>query len=143
MSALVRVAALGALTLATACGGSNAVIRADKANYPVSMSKGLRGEDGKLLRASQKQSVGTFALDYTSWSAVWTLVPIVNARRDISPELNAQVEKVGGDAIVGLNVKSTHCLWNYFTIVGVLPDCAHVAIRGDIVKVAASSVPAP
>lgn len=137
MSKLLRVGALGAFVVA-GCGGSNAVLRADKANYPISMSQGLRGEDGKLLQKSQKQSVGTFALDYTSWSALWTLVPVFNARRDISSEVNDQVAKAGGDAVVGLNVTSTHCLWNYFTIVGVLPDCANVAIRGDIVKVAAA-----
>lgn len=141
MSKLVRLVALGAL-LAAGCGGSNAVLRADKAAYPISMSQGLRGEDGKLLQKAQKQSVGTFTLDYTSWSALWTLVPVFNARRDISSEVNDQIAKAGGDAIVGLNVTSTHCLWNFFTIVGVLPDCANVAVRGDIVKVAAPAVAA-
>jgi hypothetical protein len=137
MSAKRRVIAIGILLATAGCGGANTVIRADKASYPISLSEGLRGEDGKLLEDAQKQIVGTFELDYRAWSALWTLVPIVNNKRDISDEVNAQVVKVGGDAIVELRTTSSHCFLNYLTLVGILPDCAKVTMRGNIVKVAA------
>ena len=135
MSAILRLSMLGLLLLGTACGGARVHVRADKADYPISMSEGLRGEDGALLTESQKQSVGGFELDYKAWSALWTLVPISNNDRDISPELNAQIAKAGGDAITGLEITTGHCGWNFFTIVGLFPDCANVYIKGNIVKV--------
>jgi hypothetical protein len=54
---------------------------------------------------------------------------LVNNKRDISDEVNAQVAKAGGDAIVKPSTKSSHCFLNYVTLVGVLPDCAKVSRR--------------
>ena len=144
MDAFVRGAALAPIAanfLATACGGARTNVRADKAEYPLSMSQGLRGESGALLAAGDKQEVGSFELDYKAWSASWTLVGISNNDRDISSEVNAQVAKAGGDAIIDLTVNTGHCMWNYFTVVGLFPDCANVSIRGSIVKVPSAAPP--
>jgi hypothetical protein len=141
MSAL-RTALFAALVLAAGCGGARTNVRADSAAFPISFSPGLRGPDGALLAAADKQEVGSFQLDYTAWSAVWTLVPVINNDRDISSEVNAQVAKAGGDGIIGMSVETVHCFWNFFTVIGLLPDCANISVRGSIVKVPSAS-PAP
>ncbi len=135
--------ALAALIFAAGCGGARTSVRADSAAFPISLSEGMRGPTGALLAEADKKEVGSFQLDYKAWSAVWTLVGLVDNDRDISSEVNAQVAKAGGDAIVGMSVETAHCFWNFFTVIGLLPDCANVSIRGSIVKVPSASPAAP
>jgi hypothetical protein len=108
---------------------------AEKSNYPISLSEELRGADGKLLQPSQKKVVGTFETTYKGWTALWTIIPMVNRTHDISDEVNAQVAKAGGDAVVGLDVMSQQCGWNYATFLGILPGCGNMRLRGDIIKI--------
>jgi hypothetical protein len=120
----------------SACSGGRSSIRADRSEYPISLSDGLRGADGALLAPGQKKTVGALEVKWSAWSMLWTLVPLSGGDRDISNEVNEQVKKAGGDAVVGMDVIVSQCGWNYMTFLGILPGCNHMAIRGDIVKVA-------
>jgi hypothetical protein len=115
------------------CVGSRSYVVADSLKYPVSLSSGVRGPDGKLLAISDTEKVGTFHLDYTSCRMLWTIVPLKSGTRDISDDVNEQVPRKNGEAIVNLSVESSATAWNLMTIIGILPDCSKVRVRGDIV----------
>ena len=122
------------------CAGARSYVVAREALVPISMSDGLRGEDGKLLEKGQKHVVGEFSFDYRAWGMLWTAISFTG-NKDISDEVNAQVKDAGGDAINNLEVRSGNCGWTLFTVVGLLPSCSDVEIRGDIVKVSGLSTP--
>lgn len=138
MKALSILAGLALAT--TGCSGGRSTIRADRSEYAISLSDGLRDADGALLQSSSKKSIGSFDLKYSTWSMLWTLVPLSNGTRDISDEVNEQVKKAGGDAIVGMEVIVKQCSGNFLTGLGILPGCNDMEINGDIVKV--TSAPA-
>ncbi len=122
------------LTLAASgCWGSRAYVSAADLKYPVSLSSAVRGPDGRILSGGAIEKVATFRMDYTTCRMLWTLIPIKSAHRDISDEVNEQVARKGGEAIVNLSVESSTPIWGAMTIVGVLPDCGKVRIRGDII----------
>lgn len=124
------------------CAGARSHVVAPDAQYPVSMSDGVRDTDGSLLSDKEKKVVGGFQRDYRAWGWLWSAVSFTGDK-DISEEINEQVKKAGGDAIVNLAVRSEPCLWNLFTFIGIVPDCANVKVRGHIIKKVAVSVPAP
>jgi hypothetical protein len=137
-TAVLLAMGLTTLAIGAGCSGAKSYVRADQSAYPISLSNGLRGSDGQLIPDARKSPVGAFETHWSSWTAVWTLIPLSNRTRDISEEVNQQVKKAGGDAIVGLDVKVTQCGWNYLTILGILPGCDNVSVTGHIVKVAAA-----
>ena len=137
----VAVATLLAAT-AGGCIGSRSYVVAETLKYPVSMSSGLRGPDGHLLADAELEKVGTFHLDYTTCRMLWTIVPLKSGTRDISDDINAQVPSKGGEAVVNFSAESSATVWNVMTMVGVLPDCSKVRLRGDIVARTSTLVPA-
>ena len=78
--------------------------------------------------------MGQLSDAWTSWSMLWTLVPLSNRTRDISDLVNAEVEKANGNAVVNLSMKSAICVSNVITVVGLLPGCTDVEIAGDIIR---------
>lgn len=132
-----RFLGVGILLLtAGGCMGSRAYVHATELKYPVSLSSAVRAPDGAILTEEGNgiEKVGTFRLDYTTCRMLWTLIPIKSANRDISDEVNEQIPRKGGEAIINLSVESSSTVWTAMTIVGVLPDCGKVRIRGDIVS---------
>jgi hypothetical protein len=121
------------LALLTGCGASS-YVTAPHAEYPVSMSSGIRDADGSILPESRKERVGTFTLAYLSCSMAWRLVSFTG-ERDVSEDVNQQVKAAAGDAITDLRVESGATVWSVMTLVGLLPDCGHVRLRGAIVRV--------
>jgi hypothetical protein len=111
----------------TGCSGARSNVRADHSDE-------LRAADGKVVPGAQLESVGVFQLSYKAWSALMTLIPLSNRNRDVSPEVNEQVKKAGGDAVVGMEIATRQCSWNFFTFLGILPGCSNVEIKGNIVK---------
>ena len=127
--------------VASGCSGARSYVVAPTAEIPISMSAGLRGEDGKLLAREQKHVVGEFSMNYRAWGMLWRAISFTGSK-DISAEVNRQVKEAGGDAVMNLEVRAGNCMWNAFTIIGLLPDCSNVELRGDIVKVSALPGPA-
>lgn len=136
------LAACFAMLGATGCAGARSHVIAPESQYPISMSDGVRDADGSLLLDKQKRVVGGFQGDYMAWGWLWSLVSFTGDH-DISDEINEQVKQAGGDAIVNLAVRSEPCLWNVFTLIGVVPDCAYVRVRGHIIKKVAVVAPPP
>lgn len=115
------------------CAGGHGTLAANSAKYPISMSSGVRDPEGKLLGDKDLKEVGKVKTEYHAWSMFWNMIPL-SGERDISEEINSQVQTAGGEAVVGLEVTASNCTWNFFTLIGFLPDCASVAVEGRIVK---------
>ena len=142
----MKTAILAVALALAACSGTRSYVVASASKYPISLSDGLRGPDGALLRPEQKHVVGEFSYNYKTWGMFWTMIAIVATTlltdytdKDISAEINQQVKDAGGDGVTNLTVWAGACTWNVFTVVGVLPDCGNVEITGEIVKVSGTS----
>ena len=122
-----------ALALTVAGCGARSYIEASQTRYPVSMSSAVRAPDGTVLTSSQLRKVGTFALAYKKCNMLWTLIPLIFRTENISEDVDEQVARVHGEAIINLSVESSATIWNVMTLFGVLPDCGNVRIDGDIV----------
>ena len=130
--------ALAAAVLATGCAGARTVVTADTSRYPISFSQGVRDSTGRLWTAGEMIPVGKLLIDYTATGLGYSYGTI-GARRDISNQVNAQVSRAGGEAVVNLwvEVKPNCNFLNGFGLFSWLPfwpGCTPVVIRGDIVK---------
>jgi hypothetical protein len=121
------------LLLAVAGCGARSYISAPDTRYPVSMSSAVRAPDGSVLTTGQLRKVGTFSLADKKCNMLWTLVPLIFRTEDISDDVDEQVQRARGEAIVNLWVESSATVWSVMTLFGVLPDCGNVRIGGDIV----------
>jgi hypothetical protein len=139
-----RATVLAALTIA-GCAGARVSVTADRAAYPISLSDSVADGGGKLWKRNELVKVGTFETHHTAlgfaYSAVtpWSTV-------DVSEEVNAQVAASAGEAVVGLEVRSSNvCGLNAVPVLPLLPiwpGCVRVDVTGDIVKRPASPPPA-
>lgn len=131
------------IALITGCG-SRSYLSAKSAKYPVSMSSAVRGPTGELLGPDELELKGKLSFDYLTCRMLWTLVPIkpLFGTEDISDAINESVRSKGGEAIVNLTVTSGATVWTVMTLVGVLPDCGKVQIRGDVVARKVTAPPA-
>lgn len=134
-----RVLGVALLACAAVGCGARSYVAAPGAKYPVSMSGVVRGPDGKILSEDDTQKLATFKMDYTACSMLWTIIPFTGTK-DISSQVNRQIANKNGEAITNLTVESSAGAWNIITFIGVLPDCGHVKVRGDIVS---RATPAP
>lgn len=120
--------------VAVSCAGASSHVVAPTSRYPISLSGSVRDADGKLVADARKEQIAEFKYDYRAWGWLWTLVSFTGDK-DISEAVNEQVTRAGGEAVTNLYVRSYPCGWNYFTLLGVLPDCANVSLRGRIIRV--------
>jgi hypothetical protein len=135
-------AVLAGIGFALSCAGCgvSSWVTAPEAKVPISMSNGLRDQNGVLVAASNKQEVGDFKMDYKACSMLWRIVSFTGDK-DISDEVNRQVSEAGGNAITHLSVESSGTVWTIMTLIGIFPDCGNVRIGGKIVKVTTPTAP--
>lgn len=138
---IVLALALSLSPLCTGCGVSSWVT-APEAKVPISMSNGLRDQQGELVPAASKQVVGEFKMDYKACSMLWRIISFTGDK-DISEEVNRQVTEAGGNAITNLSVESSGTVWTLMTLIGIFPDCGNVRVGGKIVKVKTEVPAAP
>jgi hypothetical protein len=122
-----------AASFALGCSGASSNVVAPDAKYPLSLSDGLRDENGRLLEDNELEVVGAFEADYTAWGMWWNIISFTGDA-DISDEVNEQVAAAKGEGIVNLAVRSKTNVWNGMTLIGLLPDAAAVKVRGHIVR---------
>jgi hypothetical protein len=138
-----KLFAVALLALSTGCAGGRTWITAPTANYPVSISEGMRGPDGALLSAREMQVVGHFTSEHTGWNLLYSSIPLT-PHKNISEEINAQIAAVQGDGIVRLSTSSKPCALDYFVILTIIPfwpGCADVDLKGDIIRYSPASPP--
>ena len=134
---------LGAV-IALGCAGCgvSSWVTADQSRYPISMSNGLRGPDGRVIPPEHIHPVGHFEQRYLACSMLWRIISFTG-HHDVSDDVNEQVKALGADAITNLAVTSGVTGWQLFTFLGIFPDCSKVSISGDIVKVDRPAPPPP
>jgi hypothetical protein len=145
MSCLARWSAPLVLTaFLSGCAGGRSMVVARDAEYPVSLSRGVRDAQGMLVPAADRSVVGKLHVVQKAWTILWSAVTI-NPEMDISRQVNAQVAAAQGDAVVHLTLVTKHCDLNYFAfpfgLLPIWPSCADVDITGDIVKVRRAAGP--
>ena len=122
-----------ALMLA-ACAGSHYDISADRLNYPASLSPVLHDEQGKPCYLGEDlNSLGTFSFQMTS---VGFLYSLIGTSIDLSDELNREVERLQGEGIVLLSLRSRTCSSSWFfplTAFPIYPGCQYVTVSGTVV----------
>ena len=87
------------------CTGARTEIRFDETRYPISMSAWVPDETGRPLGPDDLEVVGKFKLTGRRWSLIYTAVPL-GWPIDLSEEINAAIEKAGGEAVVNLDVQA-------------------------------------
>jgi hypothetical protein len=119
------------------CAGARTTVVAPTANVPVSLSHAVRDADGTIVSASRREVVGAFHDERLAWGVLWSAIKLTPTK-DISDEINAQVARAGGDAVINLRIASGGCGWNYvigFNLLPVWPGCNKLFLDGDIVRV--------
>lgn len=114
--------------------GTRSYVTAEESRYPVSMSSVVRDERGAVVDSKRWEKLGTLRVNYTTCTMLWSAIGLWNRTRDISDDVNKAVAKRHGEAVVNLRVEASGTFWEFFTLVGLLPDCANVRVRGDIVQ---------
>ncbi len=131
--------ALTPLLLLSSCTGTRSWVDAPNANYPVSFSPSVRDSNGDIVSDEQLQKLGTFTHEHKSRHMLFGLIPLSKRHNDLSDEINEQVSKLNGQAIVNLKVQDFEGAWNMFgtmPFMGIPPIVNVVKIRGDIVRLA-------
>jgi hypothetical protein len=144
---MMRRFILSVAVLTTSACGMRSYVSAEDSKYPISLSSGLRDEHGKLLGEGELEKLGTLKVNYMACTMLWSAVGLGNRTRDISEDVNREVAARRGEGVINLTIESSGTIFEIITLVGVLPDCAHVRVRGDIVqripgKVAVGTSPA-
>lgn len=132
-----RAFVLLAVAPALGCAGARTTVVAPTAEYPVSMSQGVRDAGGELVSADRRQIVGHFEDHRTAWGLAYSYARLTPTK-DLSDELNAQIKAAHGDAVINLKVASSPCVLNFVPVVDLLPlwpGCSNVTITGDIIRV--------
>jgi hypothetical protein len=135
---------IGIALLFSGCAGARNLVKADKAKYDVSLSKGLRESSGRLIPPEQLEVVGAYKQRAFGWGLVWSWVSLNSI--NISKSVNEQVEKAGGNAVTNLAVDVQGGFLNFFPIFNWLPIWPGyniVHFSGDIVKIKAEPPPPP
>lgn len=129
----LRGPALGLVAwICVACSGGTGRVRFEGLQYPASMSPVLRLEHERV----PLEVVGKFEVVGRSWSTFYRLLSF-NPEVDLSPEINAEIERAGGTAAINLAIEVGGCGINAVFALNWLPiwpSCTIVTIRGDIVK---------
>jgi hypothetical protein len=124
------------LLLTSCVSGSKARISLEEARVPVSMSRTVRDENGNLLKLGELEKVGKFNTTLLSWSILYKSVPL-SGKKDISLDVNDQVSKVNGEALVNTTIECRSCGLINLPVLSVLPfwpTCSIINANADIVR---------
>lgn len=110
----------------------------DQVRYPISGTTTLLKKDGTTLNAaSAGKPLGHVQAHKFYWAMLYGSVSLTG-KYDLSQDMNAAVEEVGGNAVINAKLTNTQCPTNYVLVVlGILPfipGCVSVTLEGDAVK---------
>ena len=120
------------------CAGGRVSIVAERSRYPISLSRAVRDQTGRLYEGVALEHVGTLDAGGTRVGILYSALTIPPSM-DISDDVNQQVAAAGGEAVVALTVSvGVGCeILNVFPILNILPlwpGCVPVTVTGDIVR---------
>ncbi|MCX4239421.1 hypothetical protein [Paraliomyxa miuraensis] len=124
------------LAILIGCAGGRTNLQFNEAKYPISLSPTVLGRDGLVLFPDERTVVGQLHLEAKAWGIAWAAIPL-RPNTDLSKELNSQVHKVGGEAVVNLRITSRQCGINHAWILSTIPlwpGCSRITVQGDIIR---------
>lgn len=124
------------LALLDGCAGGRSNLRFDDTRYPVSLSPTVLGSDGVVLLPARREVVGKLEIETKVYGLLWAAVPLT-PNKDLSTQVNDQIERAGGQAVVNLRVTSRQCGLNsawVLSTVPLWPGCSKVFVQGDIIR---------
>lgn len=122
-------------SLASACAGATARVRAEGVGYPVSLSRSVLDEEGRVRTPGPDDELFPFSFSFTKWAMLLRAVPLNGVEEDVSDRLRTAIEAHGGDAIVHLRVRGEiDPFWFLSSLVVVLPSACEVTLEGDVVR---------
>lgn len=130
------VACIELLASTHGCYGGSTRVIATGAMVPVSLSRAVRDANGRVLRLGEREVVGQVRIQRTAWSMFYGAVDL-NPETDISGELNAQVQRLGGLAVANLRIEVKPCGWGWAWPLNWLPfwpGCSTLEIVGDAIR---------
>lgn len=121
----------------SSCAGATAQVKAERARYPLSLSSVVRQQDGVLLQERSLEKLARLNVSSNAVAIGYSHLP--KGEVDISEEVNKQVRKAGGEAVINLTISAGGgCgFFNAFPFLNLLPfwpGCVPVSVTGDIVK---------
>ncbi len=131
-----RLLAMLLVICCAGCAGGRGWISAPTAQYPVSLSHGIRAADGHLLGPKERKRVGGFDTSKTFVALFYDAIPL-NGSFDLSDDINQQVKAVGGEAITDLTFQTSLCALDAIPVLHILPfwpGCATVRVTGNIIQ---------
>ena len=127
---------LGAVCIVGCAGtGTNNRVTFSNSLYPVSLSPVVVDSDGTILGPDRLESLGTFQGRKRGWSTIWGFVSLHDI--DFSEELNAEVQRLGGEAVVDLQITSINSGLNWWIILNwipIWPGHVKVEVKGTVVR---------
>ena len=72
----------------------------------------------------------------------WTGIPLNNKVWDLSKEIEEELQKTPGNAVVNVTVRARGCdflHWYIACLVPIIPSYVHVTVEGDIVQMSTSA----
>jgi len=126
------------VSAAGGCAGGRVSIVAERSRYPISLSRAVRDQTGRLYEGLSLEHVGTLDAGGTRVGILYSALTIPPSM-DISDDVNQQVAAAGGEAVVALTVSvGVGCeILNVFPILNIVPlwpGCVPVSVTGDIVR---------
>ena len=134
--AALLLSLLGAVCLGGCAGtGTNNRVTFTRALHPVSLSPVVADSDGTILGPDRLEPLGTFQARKRGWSTIWGFVSLHDI--DFSEELNAEVERLGGEAVVNLQITTIDSGLNWWIILNwipIWPGHVKVEVQGTVVR---------
>jgi len=126
------------LALLSGCAGSHCLVTAHAVQQPVSCTPCVLDASGKIRTATPQDTVRHISFSKCNWSMFWTAIPLSGRKCDISPEINAELQKTPGNAVTNVTVRATSSNflhWYVATLVPIIPTYVAVNVQGDIVNI--------
>jgi hypothetical protein len=120
------------------CAGAKCKLSARSVEPPVSCTPCVFDATGRIHEAATNEIVSHFTLTKTKWTVFWKSVPLGGEDWDISPELNAQLSRTRGNAIVNVMVTVEGCnffQWYLAALIPVIPSYVTVKVDGDVAQI--------
>ncbi len=126
------------ILMLTSCAGARISITAERSRYPLSLSPVIRDNGGRLYGSHSLIRLGVLSISRTPFGLFYSSLAF-HQTCDLSDEVNAQVEAVGGEAVVDVTVlvRPACGVLNGFPFLNALPfwpGCVPVTLTGDIVR---------
>jgi hypothetical protein len=126
------------LLLLCGCAGADCKLSARSVRQPVSCTPCVYDATGRIHEAEKSEIVSHFTITKNKWTVLWKSVALGDANWDISPDLNAQLNRTPGNAVVNVTVTAEGCnllQWYLAGLLPIIPSYVTVKVEGDVAQI--------